>query len=300
MKSFNVQAKDFDHLKSTKYLLKLGDSMYGNIKLYQCKDRHTNEQTLCNELFVVKKCYKSEDDYTQKVKALRNEFLIGQLLDHPNIIKTLGYDSERDALILEHCVGQDLFDYTNRRKYWNIRVLRKFLPVFSQVLDAVCYLHDKGIAHYDIKVENIMYDKLSNCVKLIDFGNADFFVRDGKRVSDNVMKGTIEYLPPDVFTSPFFYGDNVDVWSVGIVLYRLIYNDLPWKKAVLSDSSYSNCRVYFREQRLPPKFYDLKMYGYTENDTKTIKSIFVKIFSECQPSIKWVNDTFKTLDALKE
>jgi serine/threonine protein kinase len=286
----------FPHLNLSSPLVRLGQGSFGNVKLYQCKEKHQGENNYCNEVFVVKKVYKSADNYKNRIDLLHNEYNIGLFLQHPNIIKTLGYDIFRNLLILEHCPGLDLFESTNKEKYWSQVVVKKYLPLFGQLLSAVSYLHNLGISHNDIKLENIMYDKENQIIKLIDFEDSTFFLKNGERIPSDKMRGTIEYLPPWVYSHRPYFGDDVDVWSLGVVLFRLIYNDLPWKQAIMTDGLYRSCYYYFKDNELPfERFLNLEKHGYTQHEKQTLFKIFLEIFTEKKPSIETIHSIFKSL-----
>uniref|UniRef100_A0A6C0E116 Protein kinase domain-containing protein n=1 Tax=viral metagenome TaxID=1070528 RepID=A0A6C0E116_9ZZZZ len=307
------------HLKSALYVHTLGKGMFASIKLYQCKDDHKDgHMESCNKLYVVKKLKFNniKKTYNEQVtskdpdadniieKLFRDEYEIGSILNHKNIIKTYGIDTLKHSLLLEHCPGVDLFDYLNNNKYIkNKKLLVRFASLYEQVLSAVQYLHTHSIAHRDIKLENIMYDKHNHSIKLIDFGNAEYYKVDGVNVKSNKMKGTIEYLPPEVYNVLEYETDKIDIWSCGVVLFNLVYNDSPWKKAKISDSRYYACQTYFRKKDLHPFVFRCPTQsGYNIHDAQVIKDIFVTIFSaediEHRPDIDMLCHMYSKLQEL--
>lgn len=137
----------------------------------------------------------SNDMYAIKIirkrmqaKFLEREVEILKQVNHPNVIK---YDNIIDGkhhlyIVLEYVDGGDLFD----RIAQNPLSEESARNIFTQILLAVEYLHDAGIAHRDMKPENILLDK-NDTVKLTDFGLARFSMENGKMIT---VCGTPHYL----------------------------------------------------------------------------------------------------------
>jgi len=95
--------------------------------------------------------------------------------------------------------------------------------IFVQLLSAIKYLNSLSIIHRDIKDENILIDKDLN-IKLIDFGAA--IQIKGGRVYDKFV-GTIPYIAPEIISGQEYGSLSQDIYSLGVLLYLLIYGDLP-------------------------------------------------------------------------
>lgn len=94
-------------------------------------------------------------------------------------------------------------------------------------MEGVAYLHQQGIAHRDLKPQNIMVDK-ENEVHVMDF-NVAFQKRDkAKPFSLMTKTGTVAFSAPEIFSQPI-YDERVDVWSAGVVLYMMMTGHQPFE-----------------------------------------------------------------------
>lgn len=245
----HLHPEKLHHLHDAVCLCCLGRGGYGCVKLYQCKEHSADCCESCNQYFVVKRIRTSMLHKREKQfqKMLRNEYTIGINIDHPNIIKTFDIDLIDNSLILEYCGGVDLYTYIVYNRDYN--PLETYSTYFHQLVCAVEYLHNRGIAHLDIKPENILVNRETGVLKLIDFGEAEVFGHtNGMVVKRKGIRGSTPYLPPEVFDDISYDCDKVDVWSCGIVLYAIIFKTMPW--FITKDSDYNYCR-YQRTKQLP-------------------------------------------------
>ena len=88
--------------------------------------------------------------------------------------------------------------------------------VFLQIVHGVKYIHDSGFAHRDLKLTNILID-YNNTVKIIDFG----FACDGN-TTERMYCGTPSYMPPEIVERKSYEPKPVDLWSIGVVLFKLL------------------------------------------------------------------------------
>lgn len=115
---------------------------------------------------------------------------------------------------------------------------------FAQLINAVVYMHQKGIGHRDIKPENLLLSAEGN-LKIADFGLATLFEYNGKRKVCTSSCGSPPYTAPEVVTCDHrvkkrlnegYYGNLVDIWSCAVVLFVLLVGNTPWDEPL--DRSY--------------------------------------------------------------
>ncbi|ESN99549.1 hypothetical protein HELRODRAFT_84170, partial [Helobdella robusta] len=157
------------------------------------------------------------------LQKLRREVKIMKMLDHPNIVKLYEViETERTLnLVMEYASRGELFDYlvaNGRMKERDARV------TFRQIISAVQYCHQKHILHRDLKAENLLLDEDLN-VKIADFGFSNEFTVGTKL---DTFCGSPPYAAPELFQGKKYDGPEVDVWSLGVILYTLVSGSLPF------------------------------------------------------------------------
>ncbi|PSS03275.1 kinase-like domain-containing protein [Coniella lustricola] len=203
------------------------------------------------ELYAVKEfrgktSAESKEEYEKKVKS---EYSIAKSLHHPNIIETvrLCIDHGRWNHVMEYCSEGDLFGLVKKRYLSKPERMPDRLCLFKQLIQGLNYLHSNGIAHRDIKLENLLVTKDSK-LKITDFGVSEVFsgihpgVREsggecGRQMGDIRLCnpgvcGSEPYIAPEVLAKDRKYDPrSLDVWGAGIVLIVLICGSTLWQKA---------------------------------------------------------------------
>ena len=126
---------------------------------------------------------------------------------------------------------------------------------FKQIVDTVLKLKKIGVIHRDLKDENILINLQSNEIKLIDFGAGAFLnINKEERQQQifNDFHGTRVYSPPEWILTQRYNGDSATVWSLGVLLFNMLYGDIPWE----DDNDIVNCRLYSKKNSFLTKRLD--------------------------------------------
>ena len=152
---------------------------------------------------------------------LRNEISVLRSLDHPNIVKAYEvYETKYNIyVVMEYCSGGDLYA---RVPY----VESQAANIITQLCSAIGHMHDNGIIHRDIKMENVMFESSDPMakIKLLDFGLSKKFI-PGMYMSD--WCGTVYTMSPQVIDG--FYTNKADCWSLGVIAFLLLCNEKPFR-----------------------------------------------------------------------
>jgi len=154
-----------------------------------------------------------------------HEIRVHKLLQHQNIVafETYFEDEENIYILLELCKGQTVFELLDKRKTLVELEVRYYL---SQLISGVKYLHDKRIIHRDLKPNNIFLND-NNQIKIGDFGIATKIEFRGQR--KRTICGTPCYTAPEVMYGRGGHSYEVDIWSLGIIIYNMLVGKLPFK-----------------------------------------------------------------------
>ena len=201
----------------------IGKGAYAVVKI--CKNKITQEK------FAMKIYEKKNLNDSIKKKCVAKEIEILKKLNHPNIAKL--YDTiitEKYILLIQELVnGISLREYYNteirNQKIISEKKLKLLTIIFKQIFSAFDYIHKKNIAHRDIKLENILLTK-NNEIKIIDFG---FGMYNPRNHLQKFFCGTPNYMAPEIIMKKEYDGQMADVWSLGILIYKLFCADFPFK-----------------------------------------------------------------------
>lgn len=114
---------------------------------------------------------------------------------------------------------------------------------FRQIIQALHYLHKEGIAHRDVKTENIIIDKDYN-IKLADFGFSCRYIGNNKKkipMNTDIMVGTPKTSAPEIMNPKTFkeyYANDLDLFAAGCILFEICMKCLPFKSASMDDEHY--------------------------------------------------------------
>ncbi len=156
-------------------------------------------------------------------------------MSHPNIIKVTDLIDEGDtvAFVMEYIEGETLKEYIDRKG----RLLdEEVRSIFTQMLEAVGYVHEQNLVHRDIKPSNFMVDKKGK-VKLMDFGiakNTDQNSSEYTLTGTGMQMGTPMYMSPEQIKSTKEVTAASDIYSLGVVLWQLVMGKRPYEGDTLS------------------------------------------------------------------
>lgn len=192
--------------------------------------------------------------------SFRQEYFTLQKLDHPQIIKsfelgTVLVKDEEDSEIeigssfitLEHFPSSELLDYTGLDNEANLS------EIIKQICSVLYYLHQSNYIYYDLKTENILVADIGGkpIIKIIDLGLSQYILKE----YDSGIKGSTYYIAPELLKKEN-HDHTVDFYSLGMLLYRIVYGRFPFK----SDSELDIYKAHIEEEfPLPESSYSKKI-----------------------------------------
>ncbi|XP_052393875.1 serine/threonine-protein kinase MARK2 isoform X15 [Carassius gibelio] len=202
------------HIGCYRLLKTLGKGNFAKVKLAK--------HVLTDKEVAVKIIDKAQLNSSSLQKLFR-EVRIMKLLNHPNIVKLFEViETDKTLyLVMEYASGGEVFDYLVAHGRMKEKEAR---AKFRQIVSAVQYCHQKCIVHRDLKAENLLLDADMN-IKIADFGFSNEFTLGNKL---DTFCGSPPYAAPELFQGKKYDGPEVDVWSLGVILYTLVSGSLPF------------------------------------------------------------------------
>ena len=197
---------------------KLGEGAFAKVRL--ATQIHIKEK--CAIKIIDKKFLHN----TKDIDRIQKEIKILKKIRHKNIIQLLDIMESKKNLyfVMEYCPGGELFDYLVQKK----RLKEEEACIFFQeIINGVEYLHEQGIIHRDLKLENILLDD-NNHIKITDFGLSSFYSKNAFLLT---ACGTPSYASPEMLEGHKYNGESTDVWSCGIILYAMLCGSLPFSES---------------------------------------------------------------------
>ena len=181
-------------------------------KLYNVQDK---------KIYAAKEIIKNKSSYDR----IKNEIDIYEYLKHDNIVNQKEHFIYNDTqyLIFEFCENRDLSYLIDQRKKLKEIEVQYYI---TQLIQALIHLHDRNIVHRDLKLGNIFLTGKME-LKLGDFGLAKKLSFRDEKISE--MVGTPAYMAPEILEN-MGYSLEVDIWSLGVIMYYLIIGKLPFNK----------------------------------------------------------------------
>ena len=208
---------------------KIGEGAYG--KIYKVRNKQSGD------IRAMKQVTKSK---IQDMGKFQTEIKILSMLDHPNIVRLFEVieDDKYYNLLEELCTGGELLTRAQKTELKEKDIAR----IFYQIISGVAYIHGMGIAHRDLKLENILFstENPMSPIKIIDFGFSVFMdknnekSKEDKKDKDNENTdpkkfgfrrlkskvGTLYYISPEIIKGN--YDEKCDIWACGVILYILL------------------------------------------------------------------------------
>lgn len=262
----------------------LGEGKFGLVKLGIHKK--TEEKVAIK---IIKK-----DSMDQKdLELVRSEIDIMKLCKHKNIVGLLDHyeNNEYIFIVMEYLAGGDLGNYAKKRKYdfseEEVRI------ILYQITKGIDYLHKYGVAHRDLKPDNIMLHKKGsiNYLKIMDFGLSKI-LGPQEKVADGF--GTLSFVAPEVLVRKP-YNKEVDIWSIGITLYYILTGTLPFDNSEDNEEVIAKKIVFSKLE-----FYDKKWKKISDTCMNYVEKTLIK-----EPEKRWTSkqllnhEWFKKLNDLE-
>lgn len=185
-------------------------------------------------------------------------------MDHPNIIKVHRFETKGVANVnenvdtktcyftMEFTENGDIFDWVSETGAFSEQTARFY---FRSIVSSLEYLHFHGLAHRDLKPQNLLLDSNYN-LKLADFGFAvDISGENGDGKLNGVL-GTRGYMAPEIIPGSSYFGVSVDIFAAGVILFIMKAGHPPFSKANLEDPFFS-----LLAKNDYPKFWELHGRG---------------------------------------
>ena len=208
-----------------------------------------------------------------------NEARIQAKFTHPNVVNIHNFfeTNNRTYLVMEFVKGETLDDVLRRR---GILQIEEALDISYEVINALAFMHSKGVIHRDIKPSNIMFTE-DGKVKVTDFGIAKSLNENTRHTKTGVV-GSIDYISPEQIL-----GEKTtvatDIYSLGITLYKMLTGRSPFK----GTTDYAIMKSRLEDKPIPPSSYNRLI-------SKSLNKAILKAISR-DPE-----DRYKSLSALSQ
>ncbi|XP_051912253.1 uncharacterized protein LOC127594420 [Hippocampus zosterae] len=160
------------------------------------------------------------------VGSIFKESEILRSLTHDNIVRVYNCQSLPDMqmfIIMEYLEGGELLSLLETRRLSE----QECKIIFKQLVRAMDFCHQRGLIHRDLKLENLLLTRKDSLhIKVVDFGIAGV---SSQFAAKEVDIGTLKYMAPEIFREKVKPGPNVDVWAAGIILFCLLFGELPFE-----------------------------------------------------------------------
>ena len=183
-----------------------------------------------------------------QIAELRQEIAVQRSLSHPNIARVYESYEEDEYLhiVMELCKGGSLVGRFDRQEFSEPEAA----TVIEKMLSAVTYLHQHGVVHRDLKLDNFVYEDRGDDaeLKMIDFGYA-FEVGTAEHPTEDMSErlGTLSYMAPElVGPKRVVYDSSVDMWAIGVTAHVLLSGHKPFRNTDRNMRKWEICNKKLR------------------------------------------------------
>lgn len=232
-----VQKTHSGHVIKYKIEKKIGKGGFGSV--YLALELNDNRPT------AIKCVWKNHFSDKKLKQKLITEIEIHKSLSHPHIIDFLSFfqDSNYVYFALEFCSGGNVLELLKKDPPFSEL---KAAEIARQIIEALVYLHSRGIVHHDIKLQNFLIDE-GGTVKLCDFGLS---VKLYSKELKHSISGTPGYIAPEVLFTKNMPTPAIDVWSIGVAVFLMVTGKQPFQT---KDKKETFARIKHVNYAWPPK-----------------------------------------------
>ncbi len=279
-------------------LQKLGEGFSSNV--YICKFQNKEYAVK-----ILKNNPNSKSFYEKEISILKkmNNNYITNLITYGN--SKFEFDknsiSNNYYIVLDLGKKGELFNYILYPKKGFSESQTRY--IFNQILKGVKSIHDNGIVHLDLKIENIILDEFYN-LKISDFGLS---IDNNDKQLINIFQGSEKYKAPEIILKKPFNGIYADIFSLGVTLFVILTGNYPFKSARKYDICYSN----IIKGKIENYWFLLKKKIFEDNDnnlpSEEFRDLFIKMI-QFEPNNRisindifshpWMNKNFSTKDEI--
>ena len=255
----NYFDKNKDYLKNeiSQYQIKgkIGEGMFGKVKL--------GVHSLTNEKVAIKIFDKGKIKNEKEAEYIEREISILKKLNHYNTIKLYNIIQNGNFIFLiqEYVPNGELLHFFENSEI-NLKE-NEICKIYQQIISGIEYLHEVGIAHRDLKLENILLNYKRD-IKIIDFGLSNKYNKENEELLQSSC-GSPCYAAPEMIKGIKYHGIDTDIWSSGIILYLMLCKSFPFNDK-------NNSKLY--QKILGGKF---NLPNYLSNDAKDLICKLLKV-----------------------
>lgn len=236
-----LSAPMLDH-SSDGHSIVLGEGTFGTVSLVRSSGNHTSSSLVAIKTFST----------TDAISAIHREASIALSLQHSNVMHTYALQSRHNKTHLTYQLVMEYLPVSFLSHVKTIKTSRTALfRFFKDICQGVAYMHNRGLAHLDMKPENVLVSA-SGTPKIIDFGSAEIVrspllsdphscVHGAHQVFTHGIGGSEPYMPPEVYGEDKYDAQKADVWALGITFVQMFLDDYsqPWAFSAMEDEDFA-------------------------------------------------------------